>query len=205
MIDVEGLQTTSARRYLRAVNAVFRKALREFDLADRSNPFASLTIVGEGNNSTPRVPFSREELQTLSRVCVEANDAHRWLLAMLIDTGCRLSEVAGLRKDDVSLGGAVPHLIIRPHLKLGRTLKNVNSERLIPLVGVSLWGAQRACAVSASTSGWLFPQYARRPQHQSRKRLSDAQSMAEAQTKGWQITPFASPLPPRPHESRAPS
>jgi hypothetical protein len=65
-----------------------------------------------------------------------------------MDTGARLGEIVGLRRDDLSLAGPVPYVSIREHPALGRTLKTPNSRRKVPLVGMALWAAERALTVS---------------------------------------------------------
>ena len=59
-----------------------------------------------------------------------------------INTGCRLAEIVGLSKNDINLENAPPYITIRSHP--WRRLKSITSERFIPLVGASLWAAQRA-------------------------------------------------------------
>ena len=54
----------------------------------------------------------------------------------------RLSEAIGLHKDDIRLENQRPHIVLRTHK--WRRLKTKGSERIIPLVGVSLWAAKRA-------------------------------------------------------------
>ena len=48
-----------------------------------------------------------------------------------------------------------PHISLRPHP--WRRLKTQGSERIVPLVGVSLWAARRA--VAAASHYFLFPRY----------------------------------------------
>ena len=43
------------------------------------------------------------------------DDENRWLLALINDAGMRLSEAAGLAKDDIVLDADIPHVIVRPH------------------------------------------------------------------------------------------
>ena len=64
---------------------------------------------------------------------------------------------SGLRPalDDLVLDHEYPHLIQRPHP--WRRLKTKASERLIPLVGYSLWAVQQAS--QHSTTNFLFPRY----------------------------------------------
>jgi len=54
---------------------------------------------------------------------------------VLIETGARLSEICGLRPEDIRLNHKVPHIHIRPEQK--RELKTETSARDIPLVGVA--------------------------------------------------------------------
>lgn len=157
-----GVATATVRRTLNAIRAVFNHGLREFDLRGEGNPFEDLPIVGEGADSEERAPFTEQELEIIAKACLEHDDDIRHLVALQADTGARLSEIVGLRLEDVVMDHPVPHIFIRPHPKLGRTLKNTNSERAVPLVGMSLWGAQRALEASQGRStGWLFPRYAK--------------------------------------------
>ncbi len=73
-----------------------------------------------------------------------------------LDREMRLSEAAGLAKEDVVLDADIPHVIIRPHP--WRRLKTKGSERTLPLVGPSLWAANRAVEASQH-SPYLFPRY----------------------------------------------
>ena len=64
----------------------------------------------------------------------------------------RLSEAAGLSKDDVYFDEEVPYVDIKPHP--WRRLKTAGSQRRIQLVEMSLWAARRA--YEASNSHLLF-------------------------------------------------
>src|SRR3546814_11272622 len=57
------------------------------------------------------------------------------ILLALINTGARPSEIASLLPEHIHLSGPVPYISIEP---VGRKLKNPQSKRVIPLVGVSL-------------------------------------------------------------------
>lgn len=158
-----GGKTATVRRDLNRIKAVFNVGLVEFDLWAVKSPFEKLRIVNEDQDSKKREPFSTKELETIYRVCREKNDDIRHIVGLQGDTGARLSEIVGLRVDDVVLGHETPHIHIRPHLKLGRTLKTDASERKVPLVGVALWAATKAVEAQkkmGSKDGWLFPRYA---------------------------------------------
>jgi integrase len=62
----------------------------------------------------------------------------------LIETGCRPSEIANLRAEDIRVDELVPHIRIRP--SCGREIKTQSSIREIPLVGVSLAALRNARA-----------------------------------------------------------
>ena len=64
-----------------------------------------------------------------------------WLIALILDTGMRLAEAAGLHVDDIMPDEDIPYVDIKPHP--WRSLKTKGSQRQVPLVGASLWGAQR--------------------------------------------------------------
>ena len=74
---------------------------------------------------------------------------------MQLSSGSRLGEICGLRVGDVMLKGETPYLHIRPHERLGRTLKTPGSERQVPLVSIGLWAAKQA--TKGEGTGWLFP------------------------------------------------
>lgn len=71
--------------------------------------------------------------QSLSSMGCEA----RMLVYAMCDTGARPSELMGLRHEDIFLDGDMPHIWIRPYE--GHSLKAKSSERIIPLVGASLF------------------------------------------------------------------
>ena len=58
------VKTTTIRRRLNSINALFNWAAYELDL-DRRNPFTRLIIRGEGKDAETREPFSVDELKTL--------------------------------------------------------------------------------------------------------------------------------------------
>ncbi len=164
--------TATKRRRLNTLVAVINKAILEFDLKDTTNPFQRIEIHKEAQDTQARASFTTDELRTIAAACKAQDDDLRWLIALQMDTGARLGEIVGLRREDVSLDGPVPFVFIRSYPSLGRTLKTPNSERKVPLLGMALWGAKNALGASprlngpassgrpAFGSGWLFPRYA---------------------------------------------
>ena len=83
--------------------------------------------------------------------------AARMIVLLMVNTGARPSEPAGLMSHHIQLDGPIPLLSIEPE---GRTLKNENSERKIPLVGVSLEAAREALSRAQSAGmAHVFPEY----------------------------------------------
>ncbi len=104
---------------------------------------------------TRHKPIPNDVLKQIQQRYMEANDDPRWLVALIGDTGMRLSEAAGLAIEDILLNEEIPYVDIKQHP--WRRLKTSSSQRKLPLVGCSLWAAQQA--VNASTSPYLFPSY----------------------------------------------
>ena len=83
------------------------------------------------------------------------DDDIRWLVALISDSGMRLSEAVGLLVDDLVLDAEQPHINLIKHQH--RRLKTDASERVIPLVGASLWAARRI--KENRTSRFCFSRY----------------------------------------------
>ncbi len=157
-----GDATATIRRKLNTFVAAWTRYRRE-QAPDLPNPFEGLKIPNEGADKKKRVPFTAAELAALYAACRAADDDLRWLFALMIDTGARLAEVAGLGLDDLVLDGAVvPHMVIRD--RPWRRLKTANSARSVPLVGASLWAAGRIAERAQAMAGtdaavYCFPRY----------------------------------------------
>ena len=153
MLD-KGRKTSSARRRVNCLTALFNYAYKEFEI-DRRNPFSGLLIPKEGKDRQERQPFTTEQLQEAYRVALGGKSRVRLCVPILGETGCRIAEVIGLRKEDVDLKKEM--IRVRPHPH--RSLKTTGSERDIPLVGVALQAAQRL--MIDTDSPFLFPEYIR--------------------------------------------
>lgn len=151
-----GAKTTTVHRQTNSIKAVFSKVIAEKEIL-RANPFAKIVIKGLGKDAIKRTSFTTTELKTLIEACKLKDDPARWLLALQIDLGCRIGEATGLAMEDLKLDVPIPYVKIQPHP--WRTLKTANSERTVPLVGVSLWAAKRILESKTKDQMYAFPQY----------------------------------------------
>ncbi|MEO0680880.1 MAG: tyrosine-type recombinase/integrase [Pseudomonadota bacterium] len=110
------------------------------------NPFRGLRLKARLHRKKVP-PFSVEFLRAkllapgaLDRMNEEARDA----LLVMVNTGARPSEIVGALPEDFRVLDNLPHLAVLP--RPGRSLKTAQSEREIPLVGVSLEAARRIVA-----------------------------------------------------------
>lgn len=149
----KGLTTSSIKRVFATVRAAVNLAISENGLAC-TNAFTGTFIPDVGEKKI-RPPISPDDILKIQNECLLLDDDARWLIALISDTGMRLAEAAGLSVNDLKLEAAIPYIELKPHP--WRPLKTSKSERLIPLVGASLWAAKRATESAASNI--LFPRY----------------------------------------------
>ena len=150
-----GLGRLSVKRIFSTLQAIVNFAAREHDVENLKAFSAVYLGEVEASASEKRKPIPPEALKSVQEECRSFDDQGRWLIALISDTGLRLSEACGLVIDDVSLEGANPHLKVRSHP--WRRLKTASSERLVPLVGASRWAVSRA--VASAEGQFVFPQY----------------------------------------------
>ena len=148
-----GLATSSIKRIFSTVKAVLNLAKGELGLTV-NNPFSTTFIpqVGVVKNRSSIADADIERIQTL---CRKFDDDQRWLIALISDTGLRLAEAAGLLVSDINLHCPIPYVDIKPHP--WRRLKTISSARKVPLIGASLWAAQRIC--ETADGAYAFSRY----------------------------------------------
>ncbi len=163
-----GNKTTTVRRRINTLNAAWNAYRMERSISV-VNYWVKLPIADEGRDAVPRVPYTAEELARLYAACRAADDDRRWLLAMVIDTGARPGEIAGLLLRDIRLDAPVPHIVIQVHA--WRDVKDADnarrsgnrrpphSARSVPLVGASLWAAGRVVGAARADARFAFPRY----------------------------------------------
>ncbi len=146
------LSSSSIKRIFSTIKSVINLCISENGLAIK-NPFIGIYMPDSGDTKT-RHPVSSNNIQKLVNECYQIDDDLRWLVALLIDSGMRLSEGVGLVEDDLILDSEIPYINLKPHPH--RSLKTANSVRKIPLVGTSLWAARQ---IRANNTYYCFPRY----------------------------------------------
>ena len=152
LID-KGMKYSSVTRVFSSVKAIVNFCIQERGL-DIKNAFSGIYIPHETNREK-RAPISNLSITALQYECRRLDDDIRHLLALISDTGMRLSEAAGLLIEDICLDEEIPYIGLKPHTH--RRLKNNASARVIPLVGASLWAARQL--KERHTTKYCFPRY----------------------------------------------
>ena len=151
LID-KGLAVLSVRRKFTTIKAIINLAIAEHGL-DIRNPFSSIYMPEADIKKRVSIPV--ETIRQVQQLCMEHDDDMRWLITLISDTGMRLAEAAGLHVNDIRLDEDIPYVDIKPHP--WRSLKTKGSQRQVPLVGASLWAAQRIKANASSC--FALPRY----------------------------------------------
>ena len=158
----KGMRLNTVKRVFASVRSVINLNIREYGL-EGSNSFSGTYMPDRNDASPSRKPIPNNILRLIQKQCMETDDEARWLVALISDTGMRLSEAAGLSKEDIHLDENLPYVEIRPHK--WRRLKTKSSIRKLPLIGISLWAARQAYI--ASNSPFMFPRYCNETECQS--------------------------------------
>lgn len=150
------LSLSSIKRIFASLRPMINLMIEEQGLNVR-NPLANTFMLSE-EVKVKRLPIPLSVIQNIQSLCLVINDDIRWIVAMISDTGMRLSEACGLMFTDVRLDCEIPHIMIKSNMC--RSLKTRSSERIIPLVGLSLWAAKQAIQVPYREGReFLFPRY----------------------------------------------
>ncbi|WP_400088831.1 tyrosine recombinase XerC [Yoonia sp. R78084] len=153
LID-RGLAGSSITQVFGTVRSVISFSASEIGI-EFTNPFGKV-YYDRNAGVEGRVPVPIDAIRTIQTECRKLDDDLRWLVALVSDTGMRLAEAAGLMKDDIKLDDPIPHVVVQEHP--WRRLKTSGSSRIVPLVGASLWAAQRLHE-SVTDSQFAFPRY----------------------------------------------
>ena len=148
------VSANSAVRMLGVVRTAINHAIVEHSL-NIPKVFTNLRIKGAGASKLDRLPLSDTQIVNLEPSY--SNDITAWaLFVCLRDTGCRVSEIAGLRVKDCDTDKEC--LIISP--TPWRTLKTNNSQRSVPLSPEAIKALEKV-SQGKDPEAPLFPQYAK--------------------------------------------
>jgi integrase len=137
-IKSEGISGNTANRRFGNVRKLFRVYANHLQL-DVKNPFDGLSFSDPKRLRAVVPPFEPDYLERMwlkGSPFAKLNEQARLILLAMIETGCRPSEIANLKPENIRLKAKVPHLVIT--YMEDRGLKTENSVRTVPLVGVSL-------------------------------------------------------------------
>lgn len=143
---------TSVQRHKNTINACYNWFVKENGL-DLSSPFVFI-IKDATHTKNDRLPLSQDDVTLLNKKL--ASSSVDVIYQVLRDTGARVGEVAGLLVGDISLQNKTLH--IKPNNI--RSLKNLTSERLVPLSD-TLMVAVQALRADKNDNDPLFAAYAR--------------------------------------------
>jgi integrase len=121
------LAGSSVAQVFNAVSAIFNFTSNELALELR-NPFRGVYF-DKADGVSKRLPIPTSTIRTIQKSCEEHDYGCRWSVALISDSGLRLSEAAGLTLADVNITHDVLHLPVRPNTF--RNLKTAGSERTI--------------------------------------------------------------------------
>jgi integrase len=147
--DGSPLSPSSVKRELNMVRAMVSLAIKEHDLQRQAhNPFEGLEIAkadaAPDNEFDKRDPLPREVVVKMrQRMATTVRKPTLGIIWRLLEgTGCRGSEIVGLRVEDVQLDCKFPHIRVMWHED--RRVKTKVSIRSVPLIGDALEAAKEA-------------------------------------------------------------
>jgi len=137
------VKPNTANRHIGNIRTLYEAYFIHIGQEERLNPFRKMFFKGESRTEVPAFEdeWVRESI-LVPGLFDEVRDELRIITYLLIETGCRTSEIVNLRPDDIRLGAKVPHIRIRP--RQDREIKTETSVREIPLVGVALEAMKEA-------------------------------------------------------------
>jgi integrase len=152
-----GLKPVTVRKQTSILNAMLNVAFRYLDI-DRFSPFRALKISGVEIRRPMRVITDELMIEVKHRLMIRFTP-YKLVGLIQLNTGLRLSEPVYARVKDCVLDHPIPHIWVRRNELSNR--KTNSSIRAVPLVGISLFAAQRLVELAkVEGSEWLVPKYA---------------------------------------------
>lgn len=131
------IKPITVNKHLMHLNKVFNFINDETEM-DLRIPNKNLNVPKSYEKDAQRPTFSEEWIKTKLLAPGALDDLHpeaRAIFRVIVNTGCRPSEVVNLTSNTIHLNSNVPYISIEPE---GRKTKSRSSVRKIPLTGISL-------------------------------------------------------------------
>ena len=141
--EAKPMSGSSGNKDLGSLRKLYRCYFEHIGEEERENPFRNMRF--KDKILTKVMPFKDDWVRSriLAPDVFDGLNRQGTLLCMaLIETGCRPSELANIRPENIRLDAEVPHIRIRA--TKNRELKSGASVRDIPLVGVALEAMRQA-------------------------------------------------------------
>lgn len=141
------VSANTVNRHIGNMRTMYERYFQHIGEEERPNPFRKLYIKQKTEKEVPAFSTDWVRSKILAPGALSGMRPELQLIVyMLIETGCRPSEIINLQPEDIRIDAEVPHIAIkaRAHGEKRREVKTDTSEREIPLVGVSLEAARRA-------------------------------------------------------------
>jgi len=135
-----GLKSCTANREIDSIRRLIT-TIYDIDAHEAPNPFARMRL--KADVKVRRAPLSTELIKNNILAPGKLDGLHldfQLLVKLVINTGMRPVEAIGMELCDIKIDHDIPHLHIRENSV--RVLKTPHSERLMPLLGVSLDAAK---------------------------------------------------------------
>ena len=155
--EQQKLSPETVKRYFNKVSNAIENLCRLYG-KQINNPFKLVNYKKRKPTENKRKTPTPDEYRQLVNLCKARADVESVkLIGLLLNTGLRVAEAAGLEVEDVVFDAEIPYLIIKPTQQ--RSVKTASSERIVPLFGISLDFAK---TLVKADSKYLFPHYNRR-------------------------------------------
>jgi integrase len=136
----EGISPNSANKNISHIGGMIRAVDKRLKLG-LDHVFSGTRL--EGGRDGNRSPFTVEHIRNviLAPGAMDSlNDEARDVVYIVMETGCRPSEIVNLSKSRIKLDADIPFIRVEAE---GRLLKTEHSERDVPLVGMALEAMKR--------------------------------------------------------------
>lgn len=145
--SIKPIAANTANRHIGNIRSLYGDYYKHIGEENRPNPFRNIHFTAKTKKDVPAFENDWVQTRVLAPGAIMGIRPDLQLIVyMLIETGCRPSEIINLRPEDIKLDAGVPHISIRARNSGAekRELKTDTSERDIPLVGTALEAAKRA-------------------------------------------------------------